>query len=106
VLRPARTHPEVDTPDMGGMLDCSHDAYDDEVDVTNHVGPINKPYHKMTIRELEYSVRYDKQEYARTMRRREGQADYQRPFGVYPNQTKNVGGTSVSKKLAYNGAGK
>ena len=71
MLWPARTHPEVDTPDMGGMLDCSHDAYDDEVDVTNHVGPINKPYHKMTIRELEYSVRYDKQEHARMMRRRE-----------------------------------
>ena len=47
---------------MGGMLDCSA-GVEDEIDVANHSGPIKKPFHRMTIREIEFSVKKEKQQW-------------------------------------------
>ena len=51
---------------MGGMLDCSA-AVDDEVDVTSHTGPIHKPFHRMTLREIEYTVNCEKEQFKKSM---------------------------------------
>ena len=51
---------------MGGILDCSA-AVDDEVDVTSHTGPIHKPLHRMTLREIEYTVNYEKEQFKKSM---------------------------------------
>ena len=57
-------------PTMGGVLDCSHGTSDEEVDVSTHVGPIDKPFHRMTIKELEYTVQHDKRSFERAQRER------------------------------------
>lgn len=51
---------------MGGMLDCSA-GVEDEIDVANHSGPIKKPFHRMTIREIEYTVKYEKQQFNKSL---------------------------------------
>ena len=50
---------------MGGVLDCSADPLEGEVDFSNMEGPIVKPFHAMSIRELAYNVKYDAEEDAR-----------------------------------------
>ena len=44
---------------MGGVLDCSADPLDD-MDFSSLTGPIVKPLHAMSIKELVYSVQYEK----------------------------------------------
>ena len=44
---------------MGALLDCTSDASEREVDVAHHVGPIEKPLHMQSIKELQYSVRFE-----------------------------------------------
>ena len=39
----------------------------DEIDVANHSGPIKKPFHRMTIREIEYTVKYEKQQFNKSL---------------------------------------
>ena len=66
---------------MGGVLDCSYGGADAETDVSKHVGPIDKPFHKMTIKELEYTVMYDKRSFERNQKIRFAQ----RQDGVMTN---------------------
>lgn len=51
---------------MGGMLDCSA-GVDDEIDVANHSGPIKKPFHRMTLKEIEYTVKYEKLQFNKSL---------------------------------------
>ena len=44
---------------MGGVLDCSADPLED-LDLSNLTGPITKPLHAMSIKELVYNVQYEK----------------------------------------------
>lgn len=44
---------------MGGVLDCSADPMED-LDFSNLTGPIVKPLHAMSIKELVYNVQYEK----------------------------------------------
>jgi hypothetical protein len=44
---------------MGGVLDCSADPLED-MDFSNLTGPIVKPLHAMSIKELVYNVQYEK----------------------------------------------
>ena len=66
---------------MGGVLDCSYGGADAETDVSKHVGPIDKPFHKMTIKELEYTVMYEKRSFERNEKIRFAQ----RPDGAIIN---------------------
>ena len=44
---------------MGGVLDCSADPME-EMDFSNLTGPIVKPLHAMSIKELVYNVQIEK----------------------------------------------
>ena len=48
------------------MLDCSA-GVDDEIDVANHAGPIKKPFHRMTLKEIEYTVKYEKLQFNKSL---------------------------------------
>lgn len=43
---------------MGGVLDCSADPIDD-IDFSNLTGPIVKPLHAMSVKELVYNIQYE-----------------------------------------------
>ena len=59
---------------MGSVLDCSADPLDGDVDFSNQSGPIKKPLHAMTIKELAYNINYEKNaDKSRFGRRREPQ---------------------------------
>ena len=47
---------------MGGVLDCSADPFEGEIDLSTMEGPIVKPFHAMSIKELAYNVEYEKKE--------------------------------------------
>jgi hypothetical protein len=45
---------------MGGVLDCSADPLEGEIDLSKLDGPILKPFHAMSIKELAYNVEFSK----------------------------------------------
>ena len=47
---------------MGGVLDCSADPLEGEIDLSTMEGPILKPFHAMSIKELAYNVDFEKRE--------------------------------------------
>ena len=59
---------------MGNVLDCSADPLEGELDLSTLDGPIMKPFHAMSIRELAYNVKYDAQEDAKRYRGNKGKS--------------------------------
>ena len=47
---------------MGGVLDCSADPTEGDIDFSALKGPIVKPMHAMTVKELAYNVAYHKEQ--------------------------------------------
>ena len=43
---------------MGSILDCTADPGADEVDLSQHPGKINKPFHALSIKELAHNVKF------------------------------------------------
>ena len=47
---------------MGSILDCTADPDADEVDLSQHPGKINKPFHALSIKELAHNVKFQEEE--------------------------------------------
>lgn len=47
---------------MGGVLDCAANPLEGEIDLSTMEGPILKPFHAMSIKELAYNVDFEKRE--------------------------------------------